>query len=53
MTWRVIQIWWSFAIGNNSDEVGASVIIGDTELHNLDENVDSDIPASTNCPCNI
>ena len=24
------------AIGNNSDEIGANVIIYDTELHNLD-----------------
>ena len=34
------------AIVNNSDEVGANVIIDDTELHDLDGNENSDIPGN-------
>ena len=41
------------AIGNNSDEVGANVIIDDTKLHNLVEKEDSDIPGNDDEPLPI
>ena len=38
------------AIGNNSDQIEANVIIYDTELHNLDQHENSDIPANDDEP---
>lgn len=37
-------------LGNNSDEIGANLKIDDTELHNLDENKDPDIPGNDDNP---
>ena len=37
----------NYAIGTISDEIGAKVIIDDTELQYLDENEGSDIPVNS------
>ena len=37
-------------IGNNSDEVGANIVIDDTEIPNLHENEHPDIPGNDDDP---